>query len=1384
VNNITKKNKLYFSSKPLLLLAFSNIKATKLCLIIFTFLLSIFGLNAKAQSNNDFEDISILVQIEGVNNSYNVAALYSPEGKLYIAVDELFQVLIIPCLINKDGDIVRGFVENDKKNYEINYLKKEIKIDSKVHNCGNELIKNMGMIYLESSLYGKIFGLNLTFNFRSLSVKVKSDFELPIIKKNRLEKIRSTIQKNSEEEQTFDKTIKRNYHLFGLGTIDWSAMSSQTNKNQIDSRFGLNLGTELLFGEANLYLNFSDKSKPDPRQQQFQWRWVDNDKTIIRQIQAGNISNRSISSLNAPVHGAIITNTPTSIRKAKGEYVISDVTQPDWLVELYINNSLVDYTKADAAGQFTFKVPIVYGYTVLKLKFYGPMGEERTEERIMNVPNNFMPSGVFEYKIGGGLMQDNNERYFGRGEGNFGLTRNITIGGGVEYINLNNNSTSNSSVNNNLTSIPFANISILPFRRLILSGEYAHDVKIKGMLNYYLWSNAVFEIDYSKYKEGQKVILFNYLEERKAGLSFPLRLKNISGTTRISFKQNVYKNFTYNMADLLFSAFYRQFNANISTYANWIEENSVYVNTNAAISMRLPKGFSFRNSAQISITNSELISFKTEIEKKISRSGYFAASFERNIVSNYSSFNISLKFDFSFAQTNVSTRFINNDVSFMESVRGGIAYDSKNNRIFANQQSMVGRGGISFIPFIDINHNGVFDANEKKAYGLSVKINGGRPVLSEKDSIIRIMGLEPFIYYNVELEDKNFEFITWRLTDKKYKILVDPNQFKSIEIPVSPVAEISGIVQFQKDSLKEGIGRVIVNIYNKYGTYVNKTITESDGYFNHIGLLPGEYFVKIDSVQLNRLQMAATPSQINITVKPETEGDVIDNLDFVLNKKEIEKQKTDTIKDIITNDTIITKDIVSKDITTKDTSTTKDKTRKDFITKKDKIAKKTIKEIIATKAIVVTKEESTFIWGDICLKDGYYHVQCGAFKNKNNAMRMALNIKNTTDLSVGIILNDGLYKVRVGCSPKRKDADNIKLKLIEKGGFDKIFILVNKGIADTTNISLQNAKINVPSQNEELNWDNICTKSGYYYIQYRALKHKENAMKLALNIKRKTNFDVGILINNEFYRVQVGCLATKKEAEIIKHTLIEKIGDKNIYIMSNKEDKDSISPALQNKIITIDTNFKESYSEQNDVLIWGVACDQIGYYYIQFGAFKHKVNAMKLAQNIKNTSEFDVGIILNNGLYKVQVGCESTKKNAIEIKRTLLEKRGGNNVFIMINKGKKDNPKTILQKNIINSNKNKTSTKSNQNYELIWGNICSYNDYYTLQCGAFKNKDNAIKMALNIKQNSIFDVGVVLSDGLYKVKVGCSSDRNEIEANKQNLIDKGIGNKENIIIIN
>ena len=1040
------------------------------CLFLLFLFCALPEIKVKAQDNfisnkEDvplvFDDFPVKVKVDGFGSFY-LNIIYTNNDVLYINIEELFKALNIPCIVGQKGNTLNGFIEKESRTYTIDYINKQIKVGNNTMNSQNGLIKEMSTLFMESSLFAEVFGITLNFNYQDLTLFLKSNFELPIIKQRRLEKQRSNLSKLTGEE-IVDTVVQRNYHVFKFGTLNWSVASSHLWKKTTeasspkwygssDNHLGLSVGTELLYGEADISIDYYSKYKFDNRQLNYLWRWVDNNKSIIKQAQIGRIYTQTISFINSPVIGGIIRNSPTTVRKAKGYYTINEYTEPNWTVELYINNVMVDYIKADASGAFIFKVPIVYGYTTLKLKFYGPTGEEHTEERTMNVPYTVMPAKEFEYGLSGGMVQDSSSSRFGRGEFNYGVNRFLTMGGGLEYL---------SSIPNGAL-IPFAKVTIQPFSKLTLSGEYAQGVRSRGLLNYYFGKDILLEIDYSKYVEGQLATRFNALEERKVKLSLPLKYKMIKVFAKLDYSQLVYNAFNYNQANIMFSTYYKNISANSTTQLNWINQKTPYFISDVAVSYRLNKGYYIRPSVQYNISNAKFIKCKAVIEKRISK-GYLSFSYERNVLYNENLMYISFKYDLPFARTNVSASGNRDNLNASESIQGGLALGSGNKYIHESNNPSLSKGGISLYPFLDLNHNGVFDVDEHMVKLSSVRVSGGKVIFSERDSIVRIPDLNAFTDYILEFNDSDLENIAWRFTKKRYRVLIDPNQFKRIDIPIIPVGEVSGMVYMKTDNFLKGMGRILVKYYKKNSNkVVAETLSESDGYIYYLGLEPGEYIARVDSAQLSNLDFTVDHQQINFTIKTLKEGDIVKGIDFVLNDKKIKKiPETETLP--IIN--------IKKDVKLVEKASYNNEdmiiysglqihtVKYSIVSPKDSNVSLNVKLSDGQNNIVSPKDSNvslnveladehykdyTYILGEICNPIVNYSIRCGAFKYKDNAMKLALLITQKTDEDVNIIYVNGLYKINIGCITTWPKANEIRSSLIKKGVYANIFIMKRK----------------------------------------------------------------------------------------------------------------------------------------------------------------------------------------------------------------------------------------------------------------------------------------------------------------------------------------------------
>jgi hypothetical protein len=836
-------------------------------------LVSIFSIQTDAQEANDFEEISIFFQVQNMGG-IELSGLIANQQVL-LPVSDIFDFLKIKNSLSQGMDSITGFFLSTDATFLIDRTGNKIRFQGKDHLLKkNELMRTETNLYLDYRYLGEIFGLDCKFSFRTLSVNMTTKLELPVMRELRLEQIRKNINR-LKGTSNVDSIIPRSRPAFQIGMADWSIVSTQEIGRKVDTRINLALGAVLLGGEAKAILNFDTNSPVKEREQFYSWRFVNNDRNLIKQTILGKIATEATSSIYDPVVGIKLTNTPTTYRKSFGTYPLSDYTNPGWMVELYVNNVLVDYKKADASGFFTFQVPLVYGNSNVKLKFYGPWGEERFKEQQINVPFSFLPPGELEYTLVAGMVEDGEQSILSRGALHYGIAKNLTLGTGVEYL---------SSVTSGKV-MPFVNIAARPLSSMILSGEFTYGVRGKGIITYHFLNNIEAELNYTKYKRGQTAVRNNYLEERKAILTLPVKGKIYSFYNRISYDQILLPGTGFSTMEWLISGAIMGFSTNLTNYAMFTSQATPYIFSNLSFSFRLPRGIMFIPQVQYEYSQKELISVKSGFEKYLFRNGFLSMTYENNFKSKIQSLQFGFRYDLPFAQTGFTARQTNRTTTFIESARGSLIADLHSDYFGANSRSSVGKGGIVFSPFLDLNCNNQREPGEPKVAGLNIRMSGGLASENDRDTTIRITDVEPYTPHLIELDANSFDNISWKLRYKTFSVVVDPNMFKRIEIPVSVVGEVSGTVYREKNNDQLGIGRISVNIFDEKGKLAGKTLSEPDGYFSYLGLAPGNYEVSIDPVQMNKLHLVASPEKQKITINLGINGDTVEDIDFVLKSK-------------------------------------------------------------------------------------------------------------------------------------------------------------------------------------------------------------------------------------------------------------------------------------------------------------------------------------------------------------------------------------------------------------------------------------------------------------------------------------------------------------------
>lgn len=833
--------------------------------------------SAWAQVPADMDEVVVELNVRDIGTG-NITALIKNK-QAWLSASDMFRFLKINYVISTGGDSLHGFFLNTETHYLLDATQQQSQFNGIITQLpASALMRNSHGVFLRSNLFNTIFKLDCRFDYKSLSVTLLTLLELPEIREKKLALMRNNIGK-LRNELIADTTIGRRYAGLKGGMVDWSVNTTNNFKGSNDVRANVIMGGMMAGGEATVAILYNDKTIFSSRQQYYLWRYMNNDNNFLRQVSLGKIVTNATSSIFSPVIGVQFSNSPTVFRRSFGTYRIDRYTHPGWIVELYVNNTLVDYKKADVSGFFSFDVPLVYGNTQVQIRYYGPNGEQRMGEVNISMPFTFLPAGKLEYNVSAGLLEDSSWSKFSRTQVNFGLFKRLTIGGGVEYF---------AAIANRKT-MPFFTANFRISRNMLFTTEYTHGVKSNITGNYHLLSNMMFEVNYTRYVQGQQAIYNTYLEERRAAVSFPFRIKGFNSYSRVSFYQIVLPASRYTTAEALMSGMIFGASTNFTTYALFTDKNRPYLYSNLSVGVRLPGRIIIIPQAQFEYNNLSFISLKGEVEKRISTRGYINGYYERNFKSNFQSINIGIRYNLSFAQVGFALRnSTGNNSSLISSFSGGIVYDSRTGYISLTNVPGVGRGGIILFAYLDINNNGKRDPGEPKAAGLKFIISNGTREENKHDTTMIIRNLEAYNNFFIKIDRYSFDEIAWQIKTGTIKVEIDPNQFKLLEIPISVLGEVSGTIYTQTARGKKTQARILVNIYNSRGIRVAQVLSEADGYFSYLGLPPGSYTMKPDTEQMQKLKLQFMPNAWHFEIVGTIYGDVQRDMDFTL-KPEINR---------------------------------------------------------------------------------------------------------------------------------------------------------------------------------------------------------------------------------------------------------------------------------------------------------------------------------------------------------------------------------------------------------------------------------------------------------------------------------------------------------------
>lgn len=826
------------------------------------------------KNNPDAEEIPMEINIEKVG-MINVS-VYANDNVVYVPLSDLLKTVKVNIALVKSNSVATGFFIDNYNTFfiDVNELRAEIK-GREIPIQRSDFYVGEADLYMKSDLFKKIFEIDMNVDLKRMSIYMSSKAPLPITLEQQRQSLRE-INTLKESDVKVDFLIPRQRKLLGMGFLDWQLSYAYTNPNNDYYNYNVALGNELIGGDLNLSL-FGNKDKTvDWDNSYLRWRYVTEEKWF-KQGLAGDVN--PVSGLFSGVQGVQLTNAPPISRKTLGGYKIFDQIYPNWEVELYVNNEMIAFTKANESGYFEFDIPLLYGSNFITLKYYGPSGEIQTSDRVIQVPYTFLPKGEFEYYLSAGREKTDRRNLVSEASFNWGITSYLTLGAGNSYID--------DSQNNR--NYPNANFSLKVLSGLILSGQYFYDLKARASLNLILPSQASAEINFLKYEENSYFNPGMVKEEKNLAVFVPFSFGGFSTNFRLNANEIIRSNSKQLLIYPGIFINYGRFQGSALLNSLYQSTNNSYRNeylvSNLLFSYRFFDDLLFRNQTDIDHKNKQVVRTGLFLEKGILGAGWLSVSASYDFVQNYYSGGINFRFYLPFTTMSTNYQADRNGWSIQQSFYGSVGFDDFKHKFVTDNRFLSNRSGFTFTPYLDKNNNNIIDNGDIILDSqLDVKMESGNAVRYEDNKNIWFTDLDPYSYYNMQINPMTFDNPLYRPKYKTYSVYTDPNRFKLIPIPVYITGMLTGYVNLQDEKGTKGVSGIEVILESESGNIKIAKETFSDGEFIFDDVPPGKYKVYMQSEGLLKRGFNTNQEIIHVDIKSMEEGDSIDNLEFKLSK--------------------------------------------------------------------------------------------------------------------------------------------------------------------------------------------------------------------------------------------------------------------------------------------------------------------------------------------------------------------------------------------------------------------------------------------------------------------------------------------------------------------
>jgi len=836
---------------------------------------------AQEHASNAPEEIFIRLRYDAGSVSEIVNAL-SAGDSIYLPVSGMFALLHV--YTSADSGIARlhGFYISRQRPYAFDCMHHCVIIGKETFALTPDEFKQTDLdLFLTASAFYRFFRLRIDIDFRQLAAVLTTEDKLPIAAELERDERLQITEAQKKNHTSYPLLSARQKPLLGGGVLDYTITGAHSEEgNAYNGTF--RAGAEVLGGEFNGTLNVSaDSSRLSGGNQTYQWKYVFDDSKIISQASLGVMDGYGLTS--SQFRGIQLSSQPVVPRMSYQTIAIQEQLKPDWTVELYADEKLIDSRRTDALGNVQFDVPLMYGTNDYTLRMYGPTGEVEVERKRIQIPFVFLPPQELDMIVNAGSLY--NEHFpFYQVHALYGIDERLTNRVSFEYID------------DTLRRRPVLNdvLSIRLGQSILADIDIAPSVHSSADVQVILPSRVQYGITAASYKSDPYYNSTDKKSDIQANYSIPFNLERLQLALLSTADWTQYSGSRNESLTFGTSVSPGSWSVNLQERIGRTESGGILTGNNSSLTAALLYGLpravlNFSSAGDLLLNASvtydqeahNLSAFGCNLSSSLFTAGRCQLGIQRDMINNLTVASLLLTFDFDFMRTTTSLQAGDHPVQ-TQTISGALVYNGINHSIDAYGLPWEGTTGAAFRMFLDENGNGIYDTNETLVEGGSVNLEHAASFQKSSKGVVTIWELLPYERYNVDIRDVAIVNNLWVPKQKSFSFIAEPNTLKIIDVPFVAVGMIEGTVLRASTKGNEPVAGLKVTVEGITNSNRYTIPLFQDGSLYYVGIPPGKYKIAIDSAQLAMLNCIAEPAKREFEIRATSQGDEISGLDFLL----------------------------------------------------------------------------------------------------------------------------------------------------------------------------------------------------------------------------------------------------------------------------------------------------------------------------------------------------------------------------------------------------------------------------------------------------------------------------------------------------------------------